>query len=387
MKLSGFLPLLDQENRHAMRIVKPTLLLNKQRALQNIERMAQKAKKSKVCFRPHFKTHQSAQIGEWFRKFGVEAITVSSLDMAWYFAQYGWKDILVAFPVNILELEKINTIAEYLTLHLLVESPEVVHFLGRYLKQKMNLWIKIDVGDKRTGIPWDNFDAILELVREIKRTKNLTLQGILTHSGHAYAARSKKEIQTIYAETVSRMKAVQDQLDIEGFSGTEISIGDTPCCSVVEDLSDVNEIRPGNFVFYDVMQLAIGSCSEKDLAVAVACPVVAKHAERQELVLYGGAIHLSKEFITKPDEDNGEMKIYGYIALPEQSGWGTIVEHTYVSRLSQEHGIVKADRKLFAQVKIGSMVMVLPVHACLTAHLLRKYMTLEGEMIELASLV
>jgi D-serine deaminase-like pyridoxal phosphate-dependent protein len=84
-------------------IQKPTLLLSRQRAMANIEKMAQKALHSGVRFRPHFKTHQSAQVGEWFREFGVEAITVSSVEMALYFAQHGWRDITIAFPVNLLD--------------------------------------------------------------------------------------------------------------------------------------------------------------------------------------------------------------------------------------------------------------------------------------------
>ena len=43
------------------------------------------------------------------------------------------------------------------------------------------------------------------------------------------------------------------------------------------------------------MQLELGSCGEADVAAAVACPVVAVHAVRLEVVVYGGAIHLSKE--------------------------------------------------------------------------------------------
>ncbi len=370
-----------------MNIVKPTLLLNKERAMRNIERMANKAKKSGVRFRPHFKTHQSAQIGEWFRNLGVDTITVSSLDMAWYFAQYGWKDITVAFPVNILEIDKINALAGDITLHLLVESPDVIRFLEERLFSgvNVNIWLKIDTGYKRTGISWSEFDAIIDLARKIEQTKHLTLYGLLTHSGHTYKACSKKEIRNIYTETVSSMKALQGQLSIEGFSGLEVSIGDTPSCSVIKDLSDVNEIRPGNFVFYDVMQLNIGSCSEEDIAVAVACPVVAKHQDRCEIVLYGGAIHLSKEYMTTSIAGSGETKIYGYIALPEQHGWGTIIDSTYVSGLSQEHGIVKTTKTFFNQVNIGDILMVLPVHSCLTANLLRKYLTLGGETIALAS--
>jgi D-serine deaminase-like pyridoxal phosphate-dependent protein len=372
-----------------MNIIKPTLLLNKERAMRNIERMVNKAKKSNVRFRPHFKTHQSAQIGEWFRDLGVNTVTVSSLDMAWYFAQYGWNDIMVAFPVNILEIDKINALAGDITFHLLVESAESIRFLEGHLFSgvNVNVWIKIDTGYKRTGILWNNFDTVIELAQRIKRTKKLTLRGLLTHSGHTYRAQSKKEIRNIYTETLSSMRIVQGQLEVEGFSGLELSIGDTPSCSVISNLGEIDEIRPGNFVFYDVMQLMIGSCSEEDIAVAVACPVVAKHQDRYEIILYGGAVHLSKEYITKSVESSNETPIYGYIALPEpQQGWGAIVKNTYISRLSQEHGIVKTDRTFFNQVNIGDILMVLPVHSCLTANLLRKYLTLEGEIIKLAPL-
>lgn len=372
-----------------MDIIKPTLLLNKERAIRNIERMIAKAKKSGVRFRPHFKTHQAAMVGDWFKNRGVKAITVSSLDMAWYFAQYGWRDITIAFPVNILEINKLNALAGDLTLHLLVESPEVVHFLERHLFHgiRVNVWIKIDTGYKRTGISWYNFDAIIDLARQIVQTQNLMLRGLLTHSGHTYHAQSKKEILDIYTETISSMKVVQGQLEAEGFSELELSIGDTPGCSIVKDLSEVDEIRPGNFVFYDVMQLNLGACSEDDIAIAVACPVVAKHQDRDEIVLYGGAVHLSKEYITISDDvGNDETKMYGYIALPEeQRGWGKIVDNTYISGLSQEHGIVKTESPFFNRVNIGDVLMVLPVHSCLTANLLRKYLTLEGEVIALAS--
>ncbi|MDQ1351629.1 MAG: hypothetical protein QG657_1934, partial [Acidobacteriota bacterium] len=71
--------------------------MDKEKALKNIIRIKEKIARSPgVRFRPHFKTHQSAQIGQWFREMGVSAITVSSVDMALYFAQHGWTDITIA---------------------------------------------------------------------------------------------------------------------------------------------------------------------------------------------------------------------------------------------------------------------------------------------------
>jgi len=67
-------------------IKRPTLFINKAIAKANIKAMAQKAKINNLSFEPHFKTHQSKEVGEWFREEGVTAITVSSVAMAIYFA-------------------------------------------------------------------------------------------------------------------------------------------------------------------------------------------------------------------------------------------------------------------------------------------------------------
>ena len=77
---------------------RPTLLIDKAKCKANIKRMALKARQNDIEFRPHLKTHQSLEIGDWFRQEGVTKITVSSVAMAKYFAQDGWKDITIAFP-------------------------------------------------------------------------------------------------------------------------------------------------------------------------------------------------------------------------------------------------------------------------------------------------
>jgi D-serine deaminase-like pyridoxal phosphate-dependent protein len=358
-------------------ISRPTLILHAKRALANIHRMAAKAANSRVRFRPHFKTHQSARIGEWFRECGVASITVSSVEMAQYFAQHGWDDITIAFPVNILEIEAINKLAASIHLSLLVESEQTAAFLDRNLQYQVGVWLKIDVGYHRTGVSWDQFDEVVALARLIGRSKKMAFTGLLTHAGHAYQARSAAEVRKIYHDMVEKLQQLQQKLIEKGLSGTQISIGDTPCCSVRDDFSGVDEIRPGNFVFYDVMQLTIGSCAEQDIAVAVACPVAAKHRERNEIVIYGGAVHLSKEFIV--DENN--TKIFGYVAPFEERGWGVIIPNTYISALSQEHGIIKTDPHFFDQVQIGDLLAILPVHSCLAVPLLRSYLTLNGETI------
>jgi D-serine deaminase-like pyridoxal phosphate-dependent protein len=294
-----------------MKIIKPTLLISGQRAMSNLKRMSEKARKSGVIFRPHFKTHQSVEIAKWFKHLDVEKITVSSLAMAKVFAKNGWKDITVAFPVNILEIELIRSLAMQITLNLLVESIETTEFLASQMQHPIHLWIKIDVGSHRTGVHWEDFLTISEIIKIISNCQNLHFRGLFTHSGHSYQCRNKKTVLKIYKDTVSRLVSLKKKLNTQGVEEVGLSIGDTPSCSVVEDFSEVDEIRPGNFIFYDASQFSIGSCEEENIALAVACPVVAKHASRQQIVIYGGAVHLSKDFI----ELKRGAKLFGYPVL------------------------------------------------------------------------
>lgn len=364
-------------------IRRPTLLLDKEKAIRNIEKMAGKARKSGVRFRPHFKTHRSAGVAEWFRDFDVDAITVSSLDMAAYFADHGWSDITVAFPVNLLEIDKINSLAAEIALGLLVESKEAVQFLAARLDHKVSAWIKVDVGYGRTGVTWDRPDEIVELAQAVVATNRLAFRGLLTHAGHSYHAASKLELEAIHRDSVARLAHVRAALRAEGFSQVELSSGDTPTCSIVDDFSGLDEIRPGNFVFYDLKQAGIGSCSEREIAVAVACPVVAKHPQRNEIVLYGGAVHLSKESFARADG----TPTFGHVAFWDGDGWGPSLPDTYVSSLSQEHGIVRTTVDVLNRVHVGDVLIVVPVHSCLLSYLLNDYHTLDGEIIPSQSTV
>jgi D-serine deaminase-like pyridoxal phosphate-dependent protein len=348
-------------------IVKPTMIVCEDRAKKNIQRMTKKATSYGVRFRPHFKTHQSAQIGEWFRECGVKYITVSSIEMAAYFADHSWEDITIAFPVNIREINQINKLAQKIKLHLLVESVESVRFLRENARNHLYAWMKIDAGYHRTGILWNDIRMVTAVAKEIEKSPVLSLKGILTHSGHTYKTSSPEKVKKIYLETVERLQAVRNYLATEGFGNLEVSIGDTPGCSIVEDFSAVDEIRPGNFVFYDVMQLEIGSCKEDDIAVGVACPVVAKHPQRHEIVIYGGAVHLSKETLSPVDG----IPYFGKVAMPTSTGWGNFLEGTYLKAISQEHGIIRIEKSIFPHIHVGNLLLIIPVHSCLTMNLLK----------------
>jgi D-serine deaminase-like pyridoxal phosphate-dependent protein len=356
-------------------ITKPTLLLNEEKCRKNIKTMALKALKNKIDFRPHFKTHQSLEIGRWFKEEGVDKITVSSLDMAQYFSEE-WNDITVAFPINILEIETINRLAKKIELNLLVESIETVGFLTEHLKGKIGFFVKIDVGYNRTGLnPADTFtiDRILEMADSCS---NMHFKGFLAHAGHTYKCESREEVIGIHKKSVELLTTLK-AMYLKRHPDIIISSGDTPSCSIVDDFTGIDEIRPGNFVFYDLTQHQIGSNNINQIAVVMVCPIVAIHNDRNEIVIYGGGVHFSKESLT--DEKSGT--IFGRIVAKKENLWGDIVPGVYIKNLSQEHGIVTVPDSEKSKYKIGDCLLVLPVHSCMTANLMKSYETTNSKRI------
>ncbi len=363
-------------------ITHPTLLLDEARCRANIKRMADHAKSSSTRFRPHFKTHQSAKVGEWIRTEGVTSIATSSLRMAAYFADAGWDDILVAFPVNWREIDLINQLAGKIRLGLIVESRETARFLGAKLQHPVDIWLDVDTGYHRTGIDWQANSEAIALATLITAAPMLRLRGMLTHSGHSYKGRTQAEVQAVYDETVNHFNSLRTHLTAAGFAGLELSLGDTPSCAMVEDLSAVEEIRPGNFVYFDWMQVNIGSCVAEDVAVALACPVVTKNAARNQIVVYGGGVHLSKDFTV----DLKGRTSFGAVCLPTETGWSAPFEDTYVSSLSQEHGVLQVASGDFERIQIGGLVCILPAHSCMTADLMKTVVTFSGEELPMLHL-
>jgi D-serine deaminase-like pyridoxal phosphate-dependent protein len=342
-------------------ITQPTILIDKPKALANLAEMQEKAQSAGLDFRPHFKTHQSQIIGNWFADAGVKKIAVSSVQMAKYFANVGWNDILIAFPVNLREIDTIIQLSTQIKLCVLVESEYVVNQLAKNLASPIHVSVKIDGGYGRTGINIRNFDAIRKLLNTINHQPNILLESFVIHNGHTYSATSPEDVQDIHEECLPRIAALKKE-----FPKVRISFGDTPSCSLCHSFEGIDELRPGNFIFYDLMQNHIGSCSLDQIAISVACPVVALHPERNEVVVYGGGVHLGKEFISNQGD---EHKAYG-LALHQGKAIG------YVRSLSQEHGIIKY-REL-PQIKEGDLIHIIPVHSCMTAQYMGHYHISDG---------
>ncbi len=358
-----------------MEIKKPTLIVDLKRVQKNIVRMHERFRLRGIQFRPHFKTHQSHIIGEMFRQQGIDKCTVSSVGMANYFAETGWDDITIAFPANVLEADEMNALANRIQLNILVDSVDKVRILAEKISAKTGLFIEVDTGYFRSGILDDARFEIDQIIQAIESISQFSFIGFLSHTGNTYSQSSQKEVASLFDASRKKLLELKRHFSPK-YPNLILSMGDTPAASLAEDFDGVDEIRPGNFVFYDVMQTLLGSCETTDIAVAVYCPIVALYPKRNQVVVYGGGVHLSKEKTSWQGKET-----FGFVSIPDSQGFGRFISESFVKSLSQEHGMINMPLHEIENLKLGDLIAVYPIHSCMTVDLNKEMISLEGKSI------
>jgi D-serine deaminase-like pyridoxal phosphate-dependent protein len=231
----------------------------------------------------------------------------------------------------------------------------------------------IDTGYGRTGIRSEDFDEIESLLSAAIANKRLHFMGFYCHAGHSYKSKDPGERLEIHRKAIGDLATLKSRFEpLEPL----VLFGDTPNCSTQEKFTGIDEITPGNFIFYDLTQVMLGSCSPADVAVAMVCPVTGKYPARKQLLIHGGGIHFSKELL-----QIGGNPVYGQWVEAAGNGWSIPEEPIFITGLSQEHGILEQCGTLFDRTCIGDSLLFLPVHSCMTANLMREYRTPEGHRI------
>ncbi|MEX2115279.1 MAG: alanine racemase [Bacteroidota bacterium] len=360
----------------------PALLIDLDILERNLSGMQKKADQLGVSLRPHIKTHKSLEIGKRQRELGAKGITVSTFHEAEVFANAGFDDITWAFPFPPVYAPKFAGISETTTLRLMIDSKEAkghLDKLARTLNRKIHVWLKIDCGYHRAGVDPKSPEAE-GLVKALSESKVLAFDGILSHSGHSYYARQREEIVPFAHEERDTMTAFAERMRSKGYVIPAISIGSTPVMSVIEDLKGINEVRPGNYAFYDYTQAMIGSCSVGDCALTVLASVISHQPGSSHFVTDAGALALSKD--AGPTHVKNQM---GMGIIFENYERKRLAAHLQLTTLSQEHGKVTAAASQMIEGKyvVGDRVRILEHHSCLTAaNFDQYYVVREEEVVE-----
>ncbi|MDT8436880.1 MAG: alanine racemase [Gemmatimonadota bacterium] len=343
----------------------PALLLDLDVLEENLRRTSERARGLGARLRPHVKTHKCVEIALGQRTLGAEGITVATLDEARVFAAAGFEDITWAFPVAPARAAEAAELARSIRLGVLVDAPEALEALEA-ADAPFRVWLKIDCGNGRAGLHPDD-PRVAELWTRAAESSALEAAGILSHSGHAYRARSAGHLRRIADAEPALMARLRERLAREVGVSPEVSVGSTPAMARVRDLAGADEVRPGNYALHDFTQVALGTCGPGDCAATVLATVVSSRPAAGTSVIDAGALALSA--------DPGPAHAPGMGRLFADGSRDTLRQNARLVSLSQEHGIVSE------ALPLGTRVRVLPNHSCLAVPCFGAYHVVRGEEV------
>jgi D-serine deaminase-like pyridoxal phosphate-dependent protein len=345
----------------------------------NAQAMAAKAQRLGARLRPHVKTHKCVEAARIQVRGHFGGITVATMAEARHFAAAGFDDITYAVPIAAARLGEVAELAQAgATVHLVLDHPaalaEVEH-CGASQGLCFSVFLKVDCGGRRAGVEPASEQA-LELALAMCRSRHVRLRGLLTHAGHAYACRSQQEVRAVAGEERAALLNLSERLQAAGIAAPELSLGSTPTLCAADDLGGITEVRPGNYIFFDAFQAAIGSCAADDIAFSVLATVIGAYPERGELLINAGALALSKD--PGPTQVDPQC---GFGLVCDRTGSRLLDELTVVT-LTQEHAVLRSRRGVLPpELAIGSTLRILPNHSCLAAALFASYQVVRGSQV------
>jgi len=266
----------------------PALLLHLDVVEANLAHMAGRARALGIGLRPHIKTHKCVELGRRQLAHGARAITVSTLDEAEVFAAAGFEDILWAFPLEPHHVPRARRVAERTRLGVVVDDLDTARALR---ETGLTGWLKVDCGYHRAGVDPDSAYA-LDVARALAGSGG-SFGGIVSHSGHAYKTKNRREAAAVAEEERSVMAAFAERLRAAGIEVPAVSVGSTPAMMALERGDGVTEGRPGNYVFFDRTMVEAGVCAPGNVGVTVLATVVSHQPGAAHFILDAGALALS----------------------------------------------------------------------------------------------
>jgi len=345
--------------------------------MNNIARVQALASNAGVRLRPHAKTHKSPVVARWQLDAGAVGIACAKIGEAEVFVQAGVTDIRLPYPVNPVNAPRLLALMDRASISIIVDHPEVVRGWSdamRIAGRTLDVLIKVDVGFHRCGI--DPEADALGFIRTVTSLPGLKLRGLLSHAGHAYHAASEDELRAIAQREAETLAGLRAQAAASGIALDEISVGATPTLRFSAGQIGVTELRPGNYVYFDRTQLALGAASLDDCALTVLATVVSKHPGR--IVLDCGSKTLTN------DQARGISAATGYGAVlagdSDALDYAREIDETLtIERLSEEHATVRVTGT--TRLEPGDRVRVVPNHSCVVSNLVDVVRLVEADQV------
>lgn len=328
----------------------PLVYLDRPTLERNIARMAASAGDAGVKLRPHTKTHKLAEVADMQLKAGAVGLTVAKSAEAAALRSAGIEtSVMVAQPfAGTHRLDWFADAESQAETIVCVDDLSHARKLGQHAigrGYKVPVVLVIDTGYGRFGAAPD--DAVA-MAAEISAARGLQFHGIRSYPGRVYAATDPETRTSIALEDAAVMRDVGSELLRHGLPCDVVSVGSTPSlCGLTEPLNvpGITEWRPGNYVFFDAMQLSLGCCDVEDCALQIIASVVSSAARGAAIIDAG-----MKTLSATPD--------------PGSTGHGVVLHDPRIEvvHLSEESGWLGG--KGAASLGVGERLRIVPNHAC-----------------------
>jgi D-serine deaminase-like pyridoxal phosphate-dependent protein len=341
----------------------PAVLIDLDALERNVTRMAESARANGVGLRPHAKTHKTVEIARLQIAAGAVGLTVAKTSEAEVYADDGFADVFVAYPVVGADKgRRLLALADRVRLAVGVDSVEGAATLAGVFAaagQTLDVRLKIDVGLHRVGVAPADAPRV---ARGIADLPGLRLRGLFTHGGHAYGAEDGTGVLAVAKDEGQTLAGVAATLRALGFEMETVSVGSTPTARGAMTVAGVTECRPGNYVFHDFSQVGLGTCAIEDCAMTILATVVSVPEPGRAVV------------------DAGSKTLSSDPLRPRTGGHGLVLgTRSRLARLSEEHGVIAIEPGDHFQV--GDRVRILPNHACVVSNLHDRLITVRGEEV------
>lgn len=359
----------------------PTALLDLDRLDRNIAAMQARASRLGVALRPHAKTSKSVAVVARQVAAGATGITVSTMKEAEQFHAAGISDIVYAVGIAPNRFARAVALrAAGCDLKLVTDNLAMAATLGRYAADRglrLPLLIEIDSDGHRSGVEASSA-LLLELGQAIVADRGLDLAGVLTHAGESYGLNEPAALKAMAARERDACVLAATRLREAGLPCPIVSVGATPTACAAEDLSGITEMRPGVYVFFDLVMANIGVCALDDIALSVLTTVIGHQPAKGWAIVDAGWMAMSR------DRGTADQAVdYGYGQVCDLDG-RPISGATMVGA-NQEHGIIaiagSEPAAITDRLPVGTLVRVLPNHACATGAQHDHYQTVAGRAV------
>jgi D-serine deaminase-like pyridoxal phosphate-dependent protein len=357
----------------------PRLLLDEGRMLANVERMCRHVHELGVTLRPHVKTAKCIEAARPAMESPRGPITVSTLKEAEHFFGHGVTDILYAVGITPNKLDHVVDLRRRgAKLAIVLDSLEAARLVAakaRAASDPLDVLIEIDCDGHRSGAGSDS-PELIDIGRALTGG-GANLAGVMTHAGGSYDCRSAEAIRAMAAQERDAVVSAAGRLREAGLACPIVSMGSTPTATFATDLAGVTEVRAGVFVFFDLVMAGLGACGVNDIALSVLTAVIGHQREKGWTIVDAGWMAMSRDRGTASQAaDQG----YGLVCDVA----GAPIDDLVMVAANQEHGIVAVRpgaARAAPEFAVGTLLRILPNHACATAAQFDRYHVLRGAEI------